>query len=91
MLRIVTRWAQYGTIEWEEWWTTKHGQQLGRVATPQEHVGFANFDLSYIGLPTLVPGNHGEFVLPLVPDDRKDAAIETLERHGFQVVRVEHV
>jgi hypothetical protein len=89
MLRMTVQWTQCGEIRWEPWWVQQHGTNLGRQASPEEHVGFANFDLSHVGLPKLVPASDGRYLLPLVPDDKKDLAIEILTGHGFTVTKTE--
>lgn len=89
MLRMTARWAEYGSINWEDWWVSKHGENLGRRATPEEHVGFANFDLSHVGLPKLVLRADGSYLLPLVPDEKQSLAIEILHKHGFEVTNTE--
>jgi hypothetical protein len=89
MLRMTVQWAEYGTIKWEQWWVSQHGPNLGRKATPEEHVSFANFDLSHVGLPKLVPAADGSYLLPLVPGDKQDLATEILRKHGFVVTKSE--
>lgn len=91
MLRITVQWVEYGAIQWEDWWVSRHGQNLGRTATPEEHVGFANFDLSHVGLPKLAPTADGQYLLPLVPDNKEATAVEILRKHGFAVTKSEHI
>lgn len=91
MLRMTVQWAEYGNVRWQEWWVSQHGRNLPRQATPEEHVGFANFDLSHNGLPKLIQARVGTYVLPLVPDDRADLATRILREHGFAVIETETI
>lgn len=76
-----------GTIQWEEWWVRRHGENLGRTPTEDDQISFANFDLTNNGYPR-VSRIDDRLVVSAARQEHLSGIEEVLSYHGFSVERV---
>ena len=79
--------ATSGTIQWEDWWVRRHGQNLKKIPTEEDQVSFANFDLTNNGYPR-ISRIRGELVVVGAREDSREGIEEVLAYHGFSIVRI---
>lgn len=77
-------WKRPGTTRWGEGWVQEHGQRKTHEPGAEEHVSFANHDLSQNGLPQIEIAA-GEMTVEISEGHRQAMdVLEVIRYHGFE-------
>lgn len=84
---VYIRWEHDGAIKWQPWWVARHGHTRERIPGEDDHIGFANFDLSNNGCPRISRVG-GSLVVQGAREESLDLIRQVMEYHGFVITRV---
>ncbi|GAB4078606.1 hypothetical protein [Nostocoides australiense] len=74
-----------GNKNWEEWWLREYGSSIPREGSYEEHLSFANFDLTNSNLPKLEKTDELGVATITVPSGADlSRLVEILRYHGFE-------